>query len=50
MDVKTTFLYNLIHEKIYVKQPPGYRKGGNNQDFVYKFNKTFYSLKQFPKL
>jgi hypothetical protein len=40
----------LIHEKIYIKQPPSYKKKEDNQDFVCKLNKTLYSLKQSPKL
>jgi hypothetical protein len=40
----------LIHEEIYIKQLPGYKKGGDDQDLVCKLNKALYRLKQSPKL
>ena len=46
MNVKIVFLYNNVKEKIYIKQFIEYvsKKHFNK---IYKFNKTFYDLKQF---
>ncbi|KAK1663626.1 hypothetical protein QYE76_051785 [Lolium multiflorum] len=47
MDVKSAFLNDPLHEKVYVKQPPGFE----DPDFpnhVYKLDKALYGLKQDP--
>jgi hypothetical protein len=46
MDVTTVFLNGKLQEEIYVKQPTGYIKKG--QDKVYKLKKSLYGLKQAP--
>jgi len=47
LDVKTTFLYGELKEKIYMKQPEGYiQKGQGNK---MSFKKSLYGLKQSPR-
>ncbi|CAI7925850.1 unnamed protein product, partial [Closterium sp. NIES-53] len=46
MDVKTAFLYGLVDEEIYMKQPEGYDDGSGR---VCKLNKAIYGLKQAPR-
>ncbi|GKA32776.1 putative ribonuclease H-like domain-containing protein [Tanacetum coccineum] len=48
MDVKSTFLYGTIEEKVYVTQPPGF-KDLDHPDKVYKVVKAFYGLHQTPR-
>ncbi|KAG7588878.1 Reverse transcriptase RNA-dependent DNA polymerase [Arabidopsis suecica] len=45
LDVKTAFLHGELKEVVYVSQPEGFVKEGN-QDKVYKLNKARYGLKQ----
>ena len=45
MDVSTTFLNGDLQEKIYMKQPEGYVKQGQ-ENLVCKLNKSLYGLKQ----
>jgi hypothetical protein len=47
MDVTTAFLNGKLQEEIYVKQPTGYVKKGQ-EDKVYKLKKSLYGLKQAP--
>jgi hypothetical protein len=47
MDVKSVFLNVVIHEEVYVRQPPGF-KSLKYPDRVYKLSKTLYGLKQAP--
>jgi len=47
-DIKNAFVYTDIDEEIYVKQPTGYNKKGQN--IVCKLKKALYSLKQAPRL
>ena len=47
MDVKTTFLYSLVEEDVYIQQPTSL---GNNSRCVCKLNKALYSLKQSPRV
>ena len=48
MDVKTAFLYGLIDEEVYVEQPHGWEKVG--EDLCCKLNRALYGLKQSPRL
>jgi hypothetical protein len=45
MDVKSAFLNGVIHEELYVRQPP-ICESPKKPDRVYKFLKTLYGLKQ----
>ncbi|CAI7883278.1 unnamed protein product, partial [Closterium sp. NIES-53] len=45
MDVKTTFLYGVVDEEIYMKQPEGFDDGSGR---VCRLNKAIYGLKQAP--
>ncbi|CAI7878652.1 unnamed protein product [Closterium sp. NIES-54] len=47
MDVKTAFLYGVVDEEIYMKQPEGYDDGSGR---VCRLNKAIYGLKQAPRL
>jgi hypothetical protein len=47
LDVKSAFLHGDLTEDIYVEQPLGYQKGGNNM--VYKLKKALYGLRQAPR-
>ncbi|CAI7873208.1 unnamed protein product, partial [Closterium sp. NIES-53] len=46
MDVKTAFLYGVVDEEIYMKQPEGYDHGSGR---VCRLNKAIYGLKQAPR-
>ncbi|CAI7765153.1 unnamed protein product [Closterium sp. NIES-53] len=46
MDVKTAFLYGVVDEEIYMKQPEGYDDWSGR---VCKLNKAIYGLKQAPR-
>nr|GEU89276.1 putative reverse transcriptase domain-containing protein [Tanacetum cinerariifolium] len=48
MDVKSSFLYGTIEEKVYVYQPPGF-EDPENPDKVYKVVKALYGLHQAPR-
>ncbi|CAI7757840.1 unnamed protein product, partial [Closterium sp. NIES-54] len=45
MNVKTAFLYGVVDEEIYMKQPEGYDDGSGR---VFRLNKAIYGLKQAP--
>ena len=45
MDVKTAFLNGNLDEDIYMEQPEGFAKKGN-EDLVCKLKKSIYGLKQ----
>jgi hypothetical protein len=47
MDVKIAFLYGVIDEEIYVKQPIGLE---DRIKRVYHLNKALYGLKQSPQI
>ena len=49
MDVKTTFLNGDLNETIYMKQPEGFIKKGE-QDYVCLLLKSIYGLKQAPRM
>lgn len=48
-DFKTAFLNSNLNEEIYLKQPEGYVKDGN-ENKVYKLNKCIYGLKQAARM
>jgi Reverse transcriptase (RNA-dependent DNA polymerase) len=48
MDVKSTFLNGVLKEDIYIEQPPGYMKVGEEKNML-KLKKALYGLKQAPR-
>nr|GEX22922.1 hypothetical protein [Tanacetum cinerariifolium] len=48
MNVKTTFLYGPLKEKVYVNQPDGF-VDPYHPDKVYRLKKALYGLKQAPR-
>ena len=48
MDIKTTFLYGTLKEKVYVSQLEGF-KDKEHPDYVYRLKKAIYGLKQAPR-
>lgn len=48
LDVKTTFLNGDIKEQVYVMQPEGYVKEGQ-ENLVYRLFKAIYGLRQVPR-
>jgi hypothetical protein len=48
MDVKSAFLNGVLQEEVYLEQPPGYVKKGE-ENKVYKLKKALYGLKQSPR-
>jgi hypothetical protein len=48
MNVKNLFLNGVIHEEVYVRQPPSF-KSLKYLDRVYKLSKVLYGLKQAPR-
>ena len=49
MDVDTAFLYGLLEDEIYMKQPEGYVVSGK-EEFVCKLKRGLYGLKQSPRI
>ena len=47
LDVKSAFLHGELKEDVYVEQPLGYIRKGEEEK-VYKLNKALYGLKQAP--
>ena len=50
MDVKTTFLHGDLEEEIYMKQLEGFDHVKGKKEMVWKMKKSFYGLKQSPKM
>lgn len=48
IDIKTVFLYKLIHQLVYINIPKG-SESKAIQEMVCKLAKVFYSLKQAPR-
>ena len=48
LDVKSVFLYGKLNEAVFVEQPRGYEKKGEEHK-VYRLKKALYSLKQAPR-
>nr|GEW18513.1 Gag-Pol polyprotein [Tanacetum cinerariifolium] len=48
MDVKTTFIYGLLKEEVYVNQPDGF-VDPYHPDKVFRLKKALYGLKQAPR-
>lgn len=48
LDVKSAFLHGELTETVFVEQPQGYQRQGEN-DKVYKLKKALYGLKQAPR-
>ena len=48
LDIKTTFLNGDLQEEVYVSQPPGFAKAGQ-QHKVCRLKKALYGLKQAPR-
>jgi hypothetical protein len=46
--VKSTFLYGVLEEEVYVTQPEGYEVKGKEQ-YVLRLSKALYGLRQAPK-
>ncbi|GKV42713.1 hypothetical protein SLEP1_g50091 [Rubroshorea leprosula] len=48
LDVKSAFLHGDLDEEVFIHQPPGYVKAGNEHK-VYKLKRALYGLKQAPR-
>eukprot|EP00253_Pinus_taeda_P029599 PITA_29599 len=48
MDVKSTFLNGVLNDEVYIEQPLGYEKKGQEHK-VCKLKKALYGLKQVPR-
>ena len=49
MDVKSTFINGVLMEEVYIEQPLGYEKKGQEHK-VCKLKKDLYGLKQAPRV
>ena len=48
LDFKSMFLHGYLEEQVFIQQPLGYIKVGN-ENKVYKLKKALYGLKQAPR-
>lgn len=48
LDVKSAFLHGELQEQVFIEQPPGYIKAGE-ENKVYRLKKALYGLKQAPR-
>ena len=48
MDVKTTFIDNLLHEEVYLEKPQGFEIH-ERESHVCRMKKALYGLKQDPR-
>jgi hypothetical protein len=48
LDVKSAFLHRELNEAVFIDQPQGYEKQGEEHK-VYRLKKVLYGLKQAPR-